>query len=165
MTNLRENIRVRKLAKEIDATQAEIDAMDMEQAAKARRQFDLKYNLEKQRETEMQSKVGRIRLLSPVFLKLTICGRQYAHIGGELSSLKDQVETLENDLAEFENVNKRYKDQLVKVKVGCSRVGPHYSVLTLFIQRCPTWRITTSRSTLRRWTSMRRVLLFERQNS
>ena len=57
MTNLRENIRVRKLAKEIDVTQAEIDAMDMEQAAKARRQFDQKYNLEKQRETEMQSKV------------------------------------------------------------------------------------------------------------
>ena len=57
MTNLRENIRVRKLAKEIDATQAEIDAMDMEEAAKARRQFDQKYNLEKQRETEMQSQV------------------------------------------------------------------------------------------------------------
>jgi len=60
MTNLRENIRVRKLAKEIDTTQAEIDAMDMEQAAKARRQFDQKYNVEKQRETEMQSKVRRI---------------------------------------------------------------------------------------------------------
>lgn len=52
--------------------------------------------------------------------ELTTCGSQYAHIGGELSSLKDQVETLENDLAEFENVNRRYKDQLVKVKVGCS---------------------------------------------
>jgi len=47
-----------------------------------------------------------------------VFGPQYAHIGGELSSLKDQVETLENDLAEFENVNRRYKDQLVKVKVG-----------------------------------------------
>ena len=61
MTNLRENIRVRKLTKEIGVTQAEIDAMDMEQAAKARRQFDQKYNLEKQRETEMQSKVGLIQ--------------------------------------------------------------------------------------------------------
>lgn len=64
MTNLRENIRVRKLAKEIGVTQAEIDAMDMEEAAKARRQFDLKYNLEKQRETEMQSKVRRVQLLT-----------------------------------------------------------------------------------------------------
>ena len=60
MTNLRENIRVRKLAKEIEITQAEIDAMDMEEAAKARRQFDIKYNLEKQRETEMQSKVRTV---------------------------------------------------------------------------------------------------------
>ena len=34
------------------------------------------------------------------------------------------METLENDLTEFENVNRRYKDQLVKVKVGCSRVNP-----------------------------------------
>ena len=60
MTNLRENIRVRKLAKEIEVTQAEIDAMDMEEAAKARRQFDVKYNLEKQRETEMQSQVRTV---------------------------------------------------------------------------------------------------------
>lgn len=66
MTNLRENIRVRKLVKEIAATQTEIDAMDMEEAAKARRQFDLKYNLEKQRETEMQSKVRRAQSLTCV---------------------------------------------------------------------------------------------------
>jgi hypothetical protein len=71
MTNLRENIRVRKLGKEIDATQAEIDAMDMEQAAKARRQFDQKYNVEKQRETEMQSKVCRILFPSFVPQELT----------------------------------------------------------------------------------------------
>ena len=64
MTNLRENIRVRKLAKEIEATQAEINAMDMEEAAKARRQFDVKYNLEKQRETEMQSKVRETQFLT-----------------------------------------------------------------------------------------------------
>ena len=56
-------------------------------------------------------------------LKVDIYGPQYAHIGGELSSLKDQVATLENDLTEFENVNRRYKDQLVKVKVGRSGVN------------------------------------------
>ena len=33
------------------------------------------------------------------------------------------METLENDLSEFENVNRRYKDQLVKVKVGRSGVS------------------------------------------
>ena len=120
MTNLRENIRVRKLEKEIETTQAEIDAMDMEEAAKARRQFDLKYNLEKQRETEMQSKVRKICRPTFVVWELIACGPQYAHIGGELSSLKDQVETLEHDLAEFQNINRRYKDQLIKVKVGRS---------------------------------------------
>jgi len=98
--------------------QAEIDVMDVEQAAKERRQFDQRYNLEKQRETEMQSKVRRTYRPFFVLSKLTTYDPQYAHIGGELSSLKDQVEMLENDLAEFGNINRRYKDQLVKVKVG-----------------------------------------------
>jgi DNA repair protein RAD50 len=42
---------------------------------------------------------------------------QYAHIGGELSSLKDNAKTQEKDMKEFKDVNRRYKDQLVKVKV------------------------------------------------
>ena len=100
-----------------------------------------------------------------VLQKLTTNGPQYAHIGGELSSLKDQVETLESDLAEFENVNRRYKDQLVKVKVGYGLVGPHNFTLTTPIHRCLTWRITISRSTPRRWTSMGQVSLFERGGS
>ena len=61
IANLRENIRVRKLTKEIDATRAEIDAMDVEQAVKARRHFEQKYDSEKSRETRMQSKVGLIQ--------------------------------------------------------------------------------------------------------
>ena len=150
MTNLRENIRVRKLGKEIDVTQAEIDAMDMEQAAKARRQFDQKYNVEKQRETEMQSKVCRILFPSFVLRRLTTFGSQYAHIGGELSSLKSQAETLENDLAEFENVNRRYKDQLIKVKVGYSWSGPRNPRLKYLIHRCLTWQSTILRSIPRR---------------
>ena len=74
MTNLRENIRARKLGKEIEAAQAEIDAMDLEEAAKARRQFDIKYNLEKQRETEMQSKVWGIKIPILVIRKLITYG-------------------------------------------------------------------------------------------
>lgn len=57
VANLRENIRVRKLAKDIAATQAEIDSHDMEEAAKSRRNFQDKYKIEKQKETEMQSAV------------------------------------------------------------------------------------------------------------
>lgn len=38
-------------------------------------------------------------------------------MGGELSSLREQLKVLEKDLAEFKDVYKRYADQLVKVKV------------------------------------------------
>ena len=57
VANLRENIRVRKLILDITKVQAEIDSYDMEEAAKSRRNFDDRYNNEKQRETDLQSKV------------------------------------------------------------------------------------------------------------
>ena len=57
MANLRENIRVRKLVRAIEATQTEIDSFDMEEAAKARRTFKEKYDDEKERENEMHTKV------------------------------------------------------------------------------------------------------------
>ncbi|KAH8104626.1 AAA domain-containing protein [Cristinia sonorae] len=98
MANLRENIRVRKLMKDIAATAAEIATYDMEEAAKAKRIFQEKYSLEKEKETQMQSK--------------------YAHIGGELSSAQGQLKTLESDMKEFKDVGKRYREQLVKVKLS-----------------------------------------------
>lgn len=57
MANLRANIRVRKLQRDIAATEAEISAYDMEEAARAKRIFQEKYQAEKQKETELQSKV------------------------------------------------------------------------------------------------------------
>jgi|ERR1700722_1724407 len=57
VSSLRENIRVRKLMRDIAATKAEIDSHDMEEAAKFKRNFENKYNIEKQKETELQSKV------------------------------------------------------------------------------------------------------------
>ncbi|THH27305.1 hypothetical protein EUX98_g6880 [Antrodiella citrinella] len=98
MSNLRDNIRVRKLMKDIAATAAEIATYDMEEAAKAKRIFQDKYTLEKERETQMQSK--------------------YAHIGGELSSAQAQLKTLESDFREYREVNRRYREQLVKVKLS-----------------------------------------------
>lgn len=61
ISRLRDNIRMRRLVKDIEATQAEIDSYDMEGAAKAKRTFEDRYQVEKQRETEMQSKVGLLR--------------------------------------------------------------------------------------------------------
>ncbi|KII86927.1 hypothetical protein PLICRDRAFT_665598 [Plicaturopsis crispa FD-325 SS-3] len=96
--NLRENIRIRKLGRDIKATEEEINSYDMDEAAKSRRNFEDKYHIEKAKETDMQS--------------------QYAHIGGVLTSSKAQLATWEEDLKEFKNINKRYTDQLLKVKIS-----------------------------------------------
>ena len=57
VANLRDNLRARKLVKEIADTQAEIDQYDLEEAAKAKRLFEEKYTIEKEKETALQSKV------------------------------------------------------------------------------------------------------------
>lgn len=58
VANLRENIRVRKLSKDIQDTQAEIDSHDMEEAAKARRNYQDKYKLAKDKENELNTTVS-----------------------------------------------------------------------------------------------------------
>ncbi|PIL22506.1 hypothetical protein GSI_15195 [Ganoderma sinense ZZ0214-1] len=98
LANLRENIRFRRLKRDLAATEAELDAIDMEEAAKAKRIWTEKWNVEKQKETDLQTK--------------------YAHIGGELSSLKSQLKTFENDMSDFKNANKKYRDQLIRVKMS-----------------------------------------------
>ncbi|KAG9312669.1 hypothetical protein JVU11DRAFT_7085 [Chiua virens] len=75
----------------IQATQAGIDSHDMEGAAKAKRQFEDRYQAEKQRETEMRSK--------------------YAYIGGEISSHNETLKQVEKDLREYKYINKRCTDQ------------------------------------------------------
>lgn len=95
---MRENLRIRRLRQDIAATQAEIDSIDLEEAAKAKRIFDEKYNVEKQKETQLQSK--------------------YAHIGGEISSLQAQLKTLQGDQDDFKDVSKKYRDQLIRVKMS-----------------------------------------------
>lgn len=57
IANLRGNIRARKLVKDIADTQAEIDTHDLEEAAKSKRLFETQYQVEKDRETALQSKV------------------------------------------------------------------------------------------------------------
>ena len=58
VANLRDNIRARKLAKEIGETQAEIDSYDMEEAAKARRNFEEKYGKAKEKENSLHTSVS-----------------------------------------------------------------------------------------------------------
>lgn len=53
---------------------------------------------------------------------LVLCGSdalyQYSRQEGELKSKQAQLQELQNDLNGFEGVNKKYRDQLIKVKVG-----------------------------------------------
>jgi DNA repair protein RAD50 len=63
LTNLRENRRIRKLQSDIQHTQDTIDSCDLEGAAKAKRNFEEKYQPEKDRESEMQQKVVLLRRL------------------------------------------------------------------------------------------------------
>lgn len=62
VSNLRENIRLRKLVRDIAITQEEIDSYDMEEAAKAKRKFEEQYNVKKALESELQSKVRIMNL-------------------------------------------------------------------------------------------------------
>ncbi|KAG5648426.1 hypothetical protein DXG03_005000 [Asterophora parasitica] len=103
VANLRDNIRVRKLAKEIVDTQAEIDSYDVEEAAKAKRNFEDKYGKAKEKENQLHT--------------------DYSHIAGEVSSHQSQLKALELDLKEFKNINKKYTEQLIRVKVGITFAG------------------------------------------
>jgi DNA repair protein RAD50 len=58
LANLRENRRLRKLQSSIQATQKEIDSCDIEGASKAKRNFEEKYQPEKDRENEVQQRVA-----------------------------------------------------------------------------------------------------------
>ncbi|KAJ3995719.1 P-loop containing nucleoside triphosphate hydrolase protein [Lentinula boryana] len=98
LSNLRENIRLRKLVKQIQEAQAEIDSYDMEEAAKAKRTFEAKWKIAKDKEEDLKQK--------------------FSHIGGEISSHRSQLKTWEADAKEYKDVNKHYTDQLIKVKMS-----------------------------------------------
>jgi DNA repair protein RAD50 len=57
IAGLRENVRIRKLERDIKETQAAIESYDVEEAARSRRIFEERYVAEKKRETDIQSAV------------------------------------------------------------------------------------------------------------
>lgn len=57
VANLRDNIRARRLVKQTSEVQAEIDSHDMEEMARARRNFDEKYKLAKEKEDNLRVEV------------------------------------------------------------------------------------------------------------
>jgi DNA repair protein RAD50 len=58
VANLRDNIRARRLIRQIGEVQAEIESHDMEEMAKARRNFEEKYKLAKEKEDNLRVEVG-----------------------------------------------------------------------------------------------------------
>ena len=57
VASLRENLRFRRLKRELAVVEAELNAIDMEEAAKAKRIWTEKWTVEKQKETDLQTKV------------------------------------------------------------------------------------------------------------
>ncbi|PBK97431.1 hypothetical protein ARMGADRAFT_987149 [Armillaria gallica] len=96
--NLQENIRIRQLARQVKDIEDKIAGLDLEAAARARRNFEEKYGPEKEKEQKLQA--------------------SYSHIAGELSSLRAQLKQSEKDMKEFKEIDTRYTDQLVKVKMS-----------------------------------------------
>jgi len=122
VANLRDNIRARRLVKQINEVQTEIDSHDMEEMAKARRNFDEKYKLAKEKEDNLRVEVW---INSPdglpIFYPFPLhpMSLQYGRVRGELDTLEQQVDKYHSDLKRnFKDINKRYTDQLVKVKVA-----------------------------------------------
>ena len=58
LVKLHQNRRLRKTKREIEEVEEQISKMDMEEAFKARRNFDDKFRAEKERETQLHSKVS-----------------------------------------------------------------------------------------------------------
>lgn len=102
-------------------TQQEIDSYDIEEASKAKRTFNDQWQVKKAQESNLHGKVCRRK---PLVISSNF-NEQYASLGGEVSSQKSQLKTWESDLKEFKDINKRYTDQLIKVKVRALRFIYH----------------------------------------
>ncbi|KAG8910829.1 DNA repair protein rad50, partial [Tulasnella sp. 408] len=94
LSNLRDNLRLRRLRNRIEETETELAALPMEEAANSKRTFDIKWGAMKKRESDIKEK-------------------------GEVSTMQAQIDGHNKDLAsDFKNIKKRYMDQLIKVKMS-----------------------------------------------
>ena len=63
-TNISANIRYRKEQKDIQKVQAELDGIDVEQAAKSRKDFNKRYSQKMQEEQEVQNNVSPLIIVT-----------------------------------------------------------------------------------------------------
>ncbi|ORX37164.1 hypothetical protein BD324DRAFT_625039 [Kockovaella imperatae] len=98
-TNISANVRYRNEQKDILKVQEELDGMDVEEAAKARKDFNKRFSQMMQREQEITNDWQRASgVLSQV-----------------IENRKRMQETLES---EYKNIDKMFKEQLIKTKVS-----------------------------------------------
>ena len=71
MSNLRDNIIVRKLKEKVEAIDKEIASYDMEEAAKARRNYEDKYQPAKAKEQKLNEVVRSLYLFWTMCFKFT----------------------------------------------------------------------------------------------
>lgn len=57
LSNLRDNLRLRRLRNRIEETETELAALPMEEAANSKRTFDIKWGAMKKRESDIKEKV------------------------------------------------------------------------------------------------------------
>ncbi|RXK35035.1 hypothetical protein M231_07713 [Tremella mesenterica] len=98
-SNINANITYREQAREIDKVQEDLEAIDLEQMAKSRREFNTKYSAKLEEETKVQNSWQRAQ--------------------GLLVGINQNREKLEKTLEEdYKNVDRLFRDQLIKTKVS-----------------------------------------------
>lgn len=116
--NIKDNITYRQLAKEVEDLKQDIASRDLEEISNARRNFESQYNDSRNKEVELQGHLS--------------------NLSGQILGLKQRIESDRNDLTrDYNNIDNRYSDQLIKVKVR--RVPFEMSRLLKQIHRLPDW--------------------------
>lgn len=96
--NIKDNITYRQLAKEVEDLRQDIASRDLEEISNARRNFESQYNDSRNKEVELQGHLS--------------------NLSGQILGLKQRIESDRNDLTrDYNNIDGRYSDQLIKVKV------------------------------------------------
>ena len=111
----KDNLHLRRSRAKLAQLQTELARYDMEEAARAKRNFEKTYPKMQKRLEELKDRVrGYLR---GEYLLLMFLFIQRATLSGRLGTQKAHLENLESDLAsDFRDIHKRYNAQLVQVK-------------------------------------------------
>ncbi|KAI5452761.1 DNA repair protein rad50 [Naganishia albida] len=97
--NIDNNILYRQAERQIQQLQVEIESIDLEEAARAKSQFDTKYKKAERERTETYAKLQQMV--------------------GEISQMKEQAKRMQRQLeTDYKNIHGEYIDCLVKWKTG-----------------------------------------------